>query len=489
MYNRPQDFLEGDTMGCNFLPCEREPLSLMPPALQDWLPEGDLAWFLLDAVAQMNLTVITRTSRADGWGPAAYEPAMMVALLLYAYCLGERSSRRIERLCQRDVAFRVITANQGPDHPTLARFRQTHETELATLFTQILRLCGEAGLVKVGIVALDGTKIKATAALASNRTVETITAEVSRMLTEAQATDAMEDQQYGPERCGDEWPEGLRDRQSRLARLQACQERLTQEAASATAQQQAKLETRQAEEAATGQKKRGRKPTAPEAAADRDAKATVTDPDSRIMKTQAGYVQGYNAQAVVTEDQIIVAAEVTQEENDIKQLYPMLARAQANLTALASPQAVGTALADAGSCSEANLLAADPAGPAWLMATNKDWNQRQALREPPPPRGLAPKGLTARDRMERTLLTTRGRRLDKKRGQTVEPVFGQIKSARGCDGFLRRGTVACDSEWKLLCATHNLLKLWRHGKSGWISRRTGRTRPQCGGSRGKRAER
>ena len=473
-------------MGYHFLPCERDQLYLMPPALQDWMPEGDLTWFILDAVAQMNLTAITRTYRADGWGPAAYEPAMMVALLLYAYCLGERSSRRIERLCQRDVAFRVITANQGPDHTTLARFRQTHEIALAKLFTQVLQLCAEAGLVKVGVVALDGTKIKANAALASNRTVETIATEVSRMLTEAQVTDAAEDRQYGQERCGDELPEGLRDRKSRLARLQVCQERLTQEAATATAQQQAKIETRQAEEAATGQKKRGRKPKAPEAAADRDAKANVTDPDSRIMKTQAGYVQGYNAQAVVTKDQIIVAAEVTQEENDIKQLYPMLERAQANLKAIAYPHAVGTALADAGYCSEANLLAADPAGPILLIATNKDWKQRKALREPPPPRGRAPKGLTARDRMERTLLTKRGRRLYKKRGQTVEPVFGQIKSARGCDGFMRHGTAACDSEWKLLCATHNLLKRWRHGKAGWISRRTGPTRQRCGQGSGKK---
>jgi hypothetical protein len=411
---------------------------------------------------------------------------MMVALLLYAYCLGERSSRRIERRCQRDVAVRVITANQGPDHTTIARFRQTHETELAKLFTQVLRLCAEAGLVKVGIVALDGTKIKANAALASNRTVETITAEVSRMLTEAQATDADEDRQYGAERCGDELPEALRDRTSRLARLQACQERLEREAAEATAQQQAKIAARQAEEAATGQKKRGRKPKAAEAAADSTAKANVTDPESRIMKTQGGYVQGYNAQAVVTEDQIIVAAEVTQEENDIQQLHPMLKRAQANLKAIAHLQAVGMALADAGYCSEANLMEADPDGPVLLMATNKDWKQRQALREQPPPRGRAPKGLTARDRMERTLLTKRGRHLYKKRGQTVEPVFGQIKSARGCDGCMRRGTAACDSEWKLLCATHNLLKLWRNGKRAGTARRTGRAPQRCGWGSGKK---
>jgi hypothetical protein len=189
---------------------------------------------------------------------------------------------------------------------------------------------------------------------------------------------------------------------------------------------------------------------------------------------------------VVTKDQIIVAAEVTQEENDIKPLSPMLERVQANLTAMAFPHTLGTALADAGYCSEANLQAVDPGGPEWLIATNKDWTQRKALREQPPPRGRAPKGLTARDRMERTLLTTRGRRLYKKRGQTVEPVFGQITSARGCDGFMRRGTVACDSEWKLLCATDNLLKLWRHGKADWISRRTSRTRQRCGRGSGKK---
>lgn len=333
---------------------------------------------------------------------------------------------------------------------------------------------------------MDGTKIQAHAALASNRTVETLATEVSRMLTEAQATDAAEDRQDGPERCGDELPEGLRDRQSRLARVQACQERLTQEATTATEQQPVKIETRQAEEAATGQKKRGRKPKAPEAAADRTAKATVTDPDSRIMQTQAGYVPGYNAQAVVTEDQLIVAAEVTQEANDIKQLHPMLERAQANLKAIAHRQAVGTALADAGYCSEANLLAADPAGPALLMATNKDWQQRKALREQPGPRGRIPMRLSPRERMERVLLTKRGRRLYKKRGQTVEPVFGQIKSTRGCDGFMRRGTAACASEWKLLCATHTLLKRWRNGKAGWISRRTGRAPQRCGrGSRKK----
>lgn len=458
-------------MGYNFRSCDREQLYLLPPALQDWLPEGDLAWFIVDAVAQMDLRAIERTYRADGWGQAAYEPAMMVALLLYAYCLGERSSRRIERLCERDIAFRVIAANQRPDHATIARFRQTHEAALADLFTQVLKLCAAAGLVKVGVVALDGTKVKADAALAANRTRETLEAEVTRMLAEAAATDAAEDHQYGPEQRGDELPEGLRDRRSRLARLQACQARLTQEAAEAVAQQQAKWETRQAEEATTGQPKRGRKPKAPEAAADPTAKANVTDPDSRIMKTQTGYVQGYNAQAVVTEAQLIVAAAVTQEANDVQQLQPMVTQAEANLRTIAHPHTIGTVLADAGYCSEANLSEADPAGPELLVAPHNAWKHRQALREQPPPRGRIPARLTPRERMARRLRTKRGRHLYQKRSQIVEPVFGQMKGGQAGDCFQRRGVQACDGEWKLLCATHNLLKLWRSGQAVWADRR------------------
>lgn len=457
-------------MGYNFLPYDRDQLYLLPPALQDWLPESDLAWFLLDAVAQMDLKKMTQTYRSDGWGQAAYDPTMMVALLLYAYCVGERSSRRIERLCERDIAFRIIAANQRPDHTTLARFRQTHEQALAALFTDVLRLCAKAGVVKVGVVALDGTKLKADAALAANRTAESITETVQAMLSEAQTTDEAEDGLYGAERRGDELPEGLRDRHSRRARLQACQARLEQEAAEALAQQQNKIKTRQVAEAETGCKKRGRKPKAPKAIAEAAATAiaNVTDPDSRIMKTQAGYVQGYNAQALVTEGQIVVAAELTQQANDIQQLHSMVAQARKNLHTIGHRQPIGTALADAGYCSDANLTTVVPNGPELLVATNKDWKQRKAQREQPAPRGRIPTHLTPRERMERALLTKRGRRLYKRRGQTVEPVFGQIKTVRGCDRFMRRGEQACASEWKLLCATHNLLKLWRSGKASWV---------------------
>jgi hypothetical protein len=185
------------------------------------------------------------------------------------------------------------------------------------------------------------------------------------------------------------------------------------------------------------------------------------------MKTRAGYVQGYNAQAVVTADQVIVAADVTQEENDKQQLHPMLEQAQAELSEAGVEDKVGTALQDAGYWSEKNILEADPEGPELLIATTKDWKQRKALREKGPPRGRIPKELSILERMERKLRTKRGWGLYKQRGCVVEPVFGQIKHGRGCDHFMRRGHSAVQSEWRLIAATHNLLKLWRSGKCAW----------------------
>ena len=227
-----------------------------------------------------------------------------------------------------------------------------------------------------------------------------------------------------------------------------------------------KIEERKAEEAETGAKKRGRKPQDPDPTPSSEAKANVTDPDSRIMKTRNGYVQGYNSQAVVTEEQIVIAAEVTNQENDYDQLHPMLKTAQENLKAIAlrkTPK-IETAVADAGFASNANFAAEKRKGPELLIATQKDWKQRQEAAESPPPRGRMPKHLTLRQRMERKLLTKRGKALYKKRGQTVEAVFGQIKDNRGIRNFMRRGLEACSEEWKLICATHNLLKLWRSGK-------------------------
>src|SRR5512144_462873 len=456
--------------GFNFIRPNRDQLFLMPPALQDGLPPDDLAYFLLDAVDQFDLTPFRAAYRADGVGQAAFQPHMMVALLLYAYCLGVRSSRQVERLCQRDVAFRVVAGNLCPDHATVARFRQRHGEALKGLFTDILRLGKGAGLVQVGLVAWDGTKVAADAALEANRTSESIRAEVETMLNEAESKDIEEDRLHGPEHRGDELPEAMRDRHGRLERLKRCRERLEGEAAAAAADHAQKLAARAAKEAETGQKLRGRKPMPGSETPEAEAKANVTDPDSRIMKTRRGFVQGYNAQAVATAAQIIVAAEVTPEENDVDQLHPMLAATATELRAAGIEETVKAALVDAGYCSEENLERADPEGPELFVATRKDWKQREQMRQAPPPRGRIPGHLSPRERMDRKLLTKRGRRLYRQRGQIIEPVFGQTKTCRGIDRFQRRGLANCRSEWKLICGTHNLLKLWRRGKARWNGR-------------------
>jgi transposase len=302
---------------CNFIPCDREQSYLMPPSLRDWLPEDHFAWFILDAVGQMDLSAFEAKYRADGWGAAAFPPSMMAPLVLCACCTGVRSSRKTETLCETDVAFRVVAGNRRPDHATIARFWRNNLKELEGLFTQIPRLCAEAGLVKVGVVAVDGTKIEANAALAANRTHEglgkEIEREVAKMLAEAESVDAGKDARYGKKR-GDELPEDMRVRKTRIERLRECRERLEREAEERAAeQQQRKIDERAAKERETGERLRGRKPKEPDATPWPKAKANVTDPESRIMKTPAGYVQGYNAQAAVTAEQIIVAAEVTQE--------------------------------------------------------------------------------------------------------------------------------------------------------------------------------
>jgi transposase len=462
---RPLVLGKGEAMAYNFKECNREQIYLMPPSLQEWLPEKDMAWFIIDVAEQMDLSTYYRKYRADGRGQEAYDPSMMVALLLYAYSNGIRSSRAIERLCGRDIGFKVITGGEEPDHTTIARFRQENGKGIEELFTEALKLCAKAGLVKVGIVALDGTKMKADAALESNRTYEHIQSEVKKMLAEAEAKDAEEDKLYGKDKRGDELPEELQDRRSRLTRLKECKARLEQEKAGRVAKQKEKIEEREKQESETEKKKRGRKPKEPDAFSNAATKANVTDPDSRIMKTRTGYVQGYNGQAVVTESQIIIAAELTTQENDVKQLLPMIEKAEENIAELKlNDKGIGVVLADAGYCSDANMENTKLDGPECIIATKKDWKQREAIKEADPPRGRIPEKLSLRERMERKLLTKRGRALYKKRGQIVEPVFGQIKTCRGIPKFMRRGFEACAQEWKLICATHNFLKLWRNDK-------------------------
>ncbi len=448
-------------MSYNFHPVDRDQIFLLPPTLKEWLPSGDLVWFLLDAVKEMDLNVFLEGYREDGTGHKAYHPEMMVGLLLYAYCLGNRSSRMIERLCQRDVAYRIVAANQTPDHTSLCRFRKDFQKELEKVFIEVLRLCAEAGLVKVGLVALDGTKIKANASLAANRTVDGIEKEVKRMMEEANQIDQTEDHQYGKNKRGDELPEGLDREDERLRRLKECKQRLQKEALEAIEKQSRKIAQREKQETESGEKKRGRKPRDPEEMVNEEAKANMTDPESRIMKTRSGYVQGYNAQIVVTKDQIIVACDVTQEENDQCQLQPMIEQVKENLKTVNVEEKIGVALSDAGYGRQKNLVWAQKQEEEHLIAVQKDWKQKKALMEEPEPRGRIPEAITDIERMERKLLTRRGREYYKQRSSTVEPVFGQVKYNKRCDKFQRRGFKAGRSEWRFISAAHNLLKLWR----------------------------
>jgi hypothetical protein len=318
----------------------------------------------------------------------------------------------------------------------------------------------EARLIRLGLVALDGTKIKANAALDANRTAATLAEQVARMMAEAETADAREDRPFASEH-GAAVPRKLARREDRLARLKACQEKLERRAAETAARQQEKIEARAAEEQATGKRKRGRKPKPPDLAVAPEAVANPSDPDSAIMKTRKGSVQGYNAQVVVTINQIILAADVTTEANDVHQLTGMLDQAQATVEALMGEDAVlGAAVADAGYWSEANA-ASQTEECELFIATKKDPKQRADLGDAPAPRGRMPKTLSARARMERKLRTKRGRALYRQRGSSVEPVFGQMKERQGADRFSMRGLERCRGEWQLHAAVHNLRKLHR----------------------------
>ena len=451
-------------MSFNFHECNRNQLYLLPPSLQEWLPENDLAWFIIDAVQQMDLSELIARYRDDGCGNTAFHPAMMCSLILYAYSNRTYSSRKIERACGRDIGFRVIAANQKPDHSTIARFRRDNHIFLKKLFQQTLRLCAEAGLVKVGLVSLDGTKVAGNASLCSNRKLDHISREVDEMLKSAEQADQAEDRQYGADKRGDELPDALCKRQDRIKRLQECKDRLELKAREEREKQQAKVDERRREEDETGTGKRGRKPKAPDDAVDRSRKANPTDPDSRIMKTSKGYVQGYNGQAVVNESQIIIAAEVTQEANDKHQLLPMMTQAKRNLSEAGVNDVVRTAVVDAGYFTEEQIVAVETDGTEVIAATVNDYKERQRQGVPPPaPRGRIPGNLSLGERMVRKRRTIRGTTLYKKRSYLSEGTFGQLKGNDGFRRFSLRGISLVSAEWSLVCTVHNLMKLFRSG--------------------------
>ena len=451
-------------MAEHFREPERRQKALLPADMMEWLPQDDIVHLIVEAVAMMDLSKFEASYKLGGAGKAPFAPQMLLALLIYAYSQGVRSSRAIERLCHRDAGYRFIVGDAIPDHTVIARFRQRHAAEMKVVFLGVLRLCREAGLVKLGLVALDGTKVQGNASLEANRTIASIEAEIAQIMAEAETTDAREDSQTAAQQ-GATLPKSLAGRADRLARLRKCKEKLERQAEAAAARQQAKIDARETEEQATGKRKRGRKPKAADPSIDPDTNACVTDPDSGIMKTRRGWLQGYNGQIVVTTGQIIIAAEVTTDANDVQQLHPMLAQAHANVVAVTEEDqqdevTLGAVVADAGYWSEANV-AGETDGCELIIATQKDHKQRADLRNAPAPRGRKPKNMTARERMDRKLRTKRGREHYRRRGASVEPVFGQMKDRQGALHFSMRGLERCRGEWNLHAAVHNMRKLHR----------------------------
>jgi Transposase DDE domain/Transposase domain (DUF772) len=379
-------------------------------------------------------------------------------VLLYAYAMGVRSSRHIERRCREDLAFRVLMGNQTPDHVTIARFRARHEQALAGFLVQSLKLCAAAGLVRLGVIALDGTKVAANAADRANRTLATLEDEVTQILREAAEVDQREDRQHGRAR-GDELPVELTSPSRRLVRLQQAKARLEAEAAERRRRYQQRVADLAAAARAKGKQPRAHiKPRARDEAPNPKAVANLTDPDSRFLHTRNGTVQGYNAQAVVTQDQVVVAAALTRQANDLQQLAPMLAAVEQTLTAAQVAERPGALLADSGYWSIANLTSIPDAPEllVWPAATGRTGKPRKDGK----PSGSRSDRLRAA--MFAKLRSDQGKACYATRKQTVEPVFGQLKEQQGARRFTRRGLAACDAELKLLCGTHNLLKLWRH---------------------------
>ena len=507
-------------MAQNFIESCREQGFLLPPDVRDWLAADHLAWFVIDAVAQMDLSAFYAAYRADGHGRAAYEPSMMVTVVLFAHATGQRSSRAVERYCRQDVAYRVITGNLLPDHATIARFVVRHEQALADLFGEVLRLCGEAGLVRPEVIAIDGTRMAGNANSDATRDFGQLAREI---VAEHRATDEAEDELYGDAR-GDELPEQLRTREGRREFFARAREKRRAAAAEELSEPEAEVPVepelvfdeerivartqgregwlrearrqleqhrwqnpdrvgrprierlllgaerlevdlaaeRRANEAYEQFKQRRRaaggirvggppKPYQPPQVP--AGKVNLTDPDSRRLKAREGYVQGYNAQAVVDEGQIVLAAEITNNNTDWSQLDPMVSATISELERAGIADRPETALADAQYWNEEHIDE--------VIA-----NKHIQVLIPPDGSGSGKQraGWTGGRYtfMRYALASTPGQQLYRKRMQTIEPVFGHTRHSRGVTRFLRRGRTAVRTEWRLLMMTHNLSKLHTH---------------------------
>src|SRR5436190_7172563 len=439
----------------NFVCPQRDQPLLMPVDMREWLPEDDLVFVVLDAVATLDLGGFRRRYRADGHGRAAFDPEMMVALLLYGYCPGERSSRVIEKRCVRDVAYRVIAGGLRPDYATIARFRARHQEALGGLFSQVLRLLAAGGMVSLGMLSLDGTKLAGNAAQKANRTLP----QIERILAEAAAADAAEDACYG-DALDEAAPRTLARRAGRRERLAAPRDRLAAEDQARRDAQRARPEAWDA--AAAAGKPRGHRPGDEPPRPNRnntEPRANITDPDVRVMRNQKGYVAGYNGQLVVTAQQVIVGTMLSQHPVDRTLLHPLLDTCRQQLTEAGIHPKLRTVLADSGYASEESFARADADGLRLLAPLAKDPGRRR-IRTPQRARHLDRFPATARAR--RRLQHPRDREDYRMRARTVEPVFGQLKTCQKMTMMSRRGFTACESEWLLASAAHNLRKLHRH---------------------------
>lgn len=450
-----------------FRPYDLDQRLLLPPDLREWLPDDHLALFVSDVVEELDLSgILAPYEVGDGRGQPPYHPALMVKLLVYGYCVGRPSSRKIERATYEDVAFRVLAGDQHPDHDSIAEFRQRHLAALSALFVQVLRLCERAGLVTLGHVAVDGTKLKANAskhkAMSYARmtaTEQRLEAEVRRLLEEAERVDAAEDAELGPGRRGDELPEELRRRETRLAKIRAAKAALEQEARERAEHAKADAEARAA---AREQRPGGRKghriqiPDPAQAQPEPTAQRNFTDPESRIMKDGASqaFVQGYNAQAAVDATaQIIVAATLTASPTDVEHFAPLLTAITEN-----TGRTPAVVTADAGYFSEANVsLAERVTVDVWIPPDREHHGQRV---------GSGPAGLRRRGQpsevMRAKLRQPAAEALYRRRKTIIEPVFAYIKARRGFRQLSLRGRAKTAAEWSLICLTHNVLKLFRH---------------------------
>ena len=435
---------------------------LLPPSVQDWLPENDMVYFLLDTVNELDISAITQKYEQEKRGFPPFHPRMMTALLLYSYCRGIFSSRKIMQACQERISFKVIVGDDIPNFRTISDFRKLHLKELQQLFVQILQLCQEAGLVKLGHIALDGTKIKANAsrhkAMSYGRMLKEekrLTEEIKQLLEKAQAVDQQEDDKYGPDRRGDELPEELARRGSRLKRIHKAKEAL--EAKARAAALQARKQHEQEDSENDDKPKRGRKRKAVSDVPADNKQYNFTDPESSIMKANnKGWDQCGNAQAVVdSKKQVIVACDVTSQSNDKQQFEPMLEQTLENV---GKDKKIKSASADSGYYSESNVKFAQDKMIDAYIATKRTKHSDTVMKTP---RGRPPKDLTVQEKMARKLRTKKGRETYSKRKSIVEPVFGQIKRARGFVQFSLRGIEKMRGEWALVCLTHNLLKLYR----------------------------